>query len=393
MPNTRYAQPGDDPDKSPERFLASGRVRGLNIGLNIVTRIARVLSQAERDAMIWLTNFAHLRDLTADALCGELELEKVTIRQALTDPEADRTAFVRAVAKLRGEFAVELKRERAVTEPSRYALSGKFDEALRKIANTLVHRKIGNAVKLALREPQIIEVLGKTRLGKSIAARQLYLENLHQAAWLHCPKPGPERVFLAALAGVLGIGTGGNAMKSWQIEPKITSAFGQNRIRLLFVDEGHRIWPCDTRNEPKRAEFLRDLWEVHGVSVIILATPQYSEAVNEALATAKRWAPGQWLGRVMPFDLPDALSDADLAAVAENLAPDTSAAVVKQLVEHAKKSEGYAGMIARLIERARFIDDGGKVTLESLRDAHCAVDREERTKVLAFAAGKQRRAA
>src|SRR5436190_8097155 len=116
MSSTRYASTGTDPDLAPERYLASARLRGIGIGMNIVARVARVLPEPERHAMIWLTNFAHLRDMTADSLSGELDLDKVEIRRALTDPDADRTRFVRQVEKLRADFLAEMKRPRPVTE-------------------------------------------------------------------------------------------------------------------------------------------------------------------------------------------------------------------------------------------------------------------------------------
>src|SRR5438128_1954686 len=104
MSSTRYASPTSNPDESPERHLASGRLRGISIGLNIVARVARVLPEHERDAMFWLHNFARLRDLTADALSSELQLERAEIRRALTDPACDRGQFVRRVSELRIRF-------------------------------------------------------------------------------------------------------------------------------------------------------------------------------------------------------------------------------------------------------------------------------------------------
>jgi hypothetical protein len=64
-------------------------LRGIQIGLNVITRVARVRTERERSAMIWLHNYARLENLTADALSDELDLSKPDIRAALTDPEAD----------------------------------------------------------------------------------------------------------------------------------------------------------------------------------------------------------------------------------------------------------------------------------------------------------------
>src|SRR5690348_6910929 len=108
MSSTRYALPNSDPDAAPERFLANAKLRGIQIGLNVITRVARVRSERERAAMIWLHNYARFQNLTADALSDELDLSKPDIRAALTDPESDMQRFVRQVEKLRGEFEAKL---------------------------------------------------------------------------------------------------------------------------------------------------------------------------------------------------------------------------------------------------------------------------------------------
>lgn len=388
MATTRYAPAGANPEENPERNLANARLRGINIGLNIIARIARVLPQAERDAMIWLHNYARLRDLTADALSAELDLDKSEIRRALTDPDADRMRFVRQVGIVRAAFEKCRTTYRRPDVPSEFRLIGKFDESLGAIANTKVRRKVGQAIRMATKSPQIVEILGKTRLGKSISARHEFLGIMHHAAWLHCPRPGNERDFLNAMADALGVACG-SCQKNSQILPKIEACFGPNRIRVLFVDEAHRLWPNDWRHEPKRIELLRDWWERLGLSIIILATDQYSEAVQDAMQS-DRWAPGQWVGRVQPFDLPEALEDVDLAAIAKHHAPDANDAVVAQLISHAKTSAGYCGAMVKAIERVRFrTGDDGKLTVEEVRKAQVQIDREAR--LLALASVKKKR--
>lgn len=332
MSSTRYANPGNNPDESPERYLASGKLRGISIGMNIVTRVAHVLSEPERAAMIWLTNYAHLRDLTADALCTELQMEKAEIRSALTDPEADRKRFILRVEELRS----------------------KFEASLPGLANTVILRKVRNAVKFGASTPQIIEIIGKTRIGKSESGKAEFLRRMDRAAWLHTPK-GQNREFIFELARSLGIAVGSTSLKAAQIVPKIIACFGPNRINMLFVDEGHRLWPHDLRTDPYRIDFLRDLWELHGVTVIVLATPQYSESMSAAMQDNPRWAPGQWDGRVQRFHLPDTMSDEDLGKVARYHFPDATDDIVHQLVDQAKASEGFCGAMVKAIERAKFM--------------------------------------
>lgn len=376
MSSTRHAQPGAD--ESPERYLSSPRLRGIAVSTAIVARVAHVLPAAERAAMLWLCAYARLREVTADALGTELAMEPKTIRQALTNPEYDRAEFVSQVEKLRARFEAELDRQRPADEPSPFGLLPVFDKALAQIANTSIARKITNAVAFATKSPQIVEIIGRTRIGKSISARHVFLRNLHRAAWLHCPRPDVERSFLEALAESLGVSLGTN-YKNSELNPKIEACFGMNRINLLFVDEGHKLWPSDAHSEPRRIEWLRDLHEMKGVAIVILATPQYSAALGEAMADNPRWAPGQWAGRTQAFDLPETMTSADLAAVARHYAPDASAEAVAQLVAHAQASEGFCGAMVAAIERARFRTDGAPLTLEAVTEAQRLLDREART--------------
>ena len=67
MSSTRTAPPGSD--LSPERGLSSPKIAGINIGLNLVIKVARAHDEPTRRALIWLVNYAHnVHRSTADAL-------------------------------------------------------------------------------------------------------------------------------------------------------------------------------------------------------------------------------------------------------------------------------------------------------------------------------------
>jgi hypothetical protein len=351
--------------------------------------VAHVLPVEERHAMLWLSAYARLRDLTADALGADLRMDQREVRQALPNPEHDRAAFVATVGAVRARFEAELNRRRPADEPSPFGLLPAFDEALCQIADTSISRKVCNAFTMATRKPQIIEIVGKTRMGKSIAGRHRFLGNLHRAAWLHTPKAGNERDFLIGLAVALGV-TAPTAYKPGDLIPKLLACFGPNRISVLICDEGHRLWPVDAHVEPKRIEFLRDLNEMRGVAVLILATPQSSAALADAMRNNARWAPGQWVGRSPAFDLPDTMTNEDLAAVARHHAPDADAEAIEQLVQHAQASEGFCGMMVKVIERARHRTDGAPLTAQAVQEAARLVERGARAaQIVSMAPGGQ----
>ena len=56
----------------------------------------------------------------------------------------------------------------------------------------------------------------------------------------------------------------------------------------------------------------------------------------------------------MPFHLRDTMSDADLAAVARHHAPEFADGLIASLVEQAKASAGFCGVMVNTIRAARF---------------------------------------
>jgi hypothetical protein len=228
---------------------------------------------------------------------------------------------------------------------------------------------------LAKKRKVPVEVVGHTRTGKSVPAFNWYLRNaMDRGIWVKAPSDETDRTFLFAIADKLGISTTGGK-KVGQLRPQIISCFGKGMIEMIIVDEGHFLWPADKKAKPKRLEFLRELFDLHipsQIAVVILATPQFTRSMNEALRDSSRWAPGQWDGRVIRYHFPDTMSDADLRAVAEHHAPDFSSDMIEKLVMHAKATHGFCGAMVNAIMLAREkaeLRGSKRVTAEILREA------------------------
>lgn len=352
--NTRYAPPGANPEAAPERHLSSAALRGINIGLNVVVRVAAVRTERERRAMIWLTNYARLQGLTADALSERIGLSQDDIRSALTDPDIDLRPFVRAVEGARANF----------------------EKFIPQLVRTAVTRDVLEAIGYAGETPGIVEIIGHNRTGKTESAWYQFLRLLDRALWIDCPEDDSDRTFLFEIARAAGIGTGTNK-KPDQLRAQVKAIFGDPGISVLFVDEAHRLWPSNPRTKPKRIEFLRSLVDAGKppkVSVIVIATEQFAESLEAALDKSSRWAPGQWQGRAQRWVLPETLSDAELASVARHHAPDAPEEAIRSLVLQAKASQGFCGIMVNTIRRARFIGRG-KVTRESVDRAQIQMAR------------------
>ena len=284
--------------------------------------------------MIWLHNYARLQNLTADALSTELDLSKPEIRAALTDPDADIARFVRQVEGIRKTFEAALP-DLADIEPLQILREG---------------------MALALKRKVPVEVVGPTRMGKTIPAFDWFMRHgMDRGVFFTCPPDESERNFIWELARALGIGAG-TGKKTCQIVPQIRGCFGKGMLELIVVDEGHFLWPADQKAKPKRLEHLRSIYDMQipsQVGIVILATPQFTISMNSALQNNARWAPGQWDGRVIRYHFPDTMTDADLEAVARHHAPEFNAGMIAALVLQAKGSHGFCGIMVNTIILAR----------------------------------------
>jgi hypothetical protein len=355
MSSTRTAPAGSE--LSVERGLSSPKIAGINIGLNIVIAISRSHPEPVRRSLIWLVNYSrNVVRCTADALAEKLDVPKASIRAALTDPECDDLPrVVTAIQKLRTEF------ESTITD----------------LVDTAVAREVGLGMGYAIKRTKMVEIVGKTRIGKSDCARVHWLRNLDRCVWFECPEDDTERGFFYELAGALGIGVS-SAKKTGLYRAQTKACFGPGGITCLIVDEAHRLWPSDVHAKPKRVEFLRSIYaDGRGCSVVIISTPQHSESLNMSLDHAGRWAPGQYEGRVSRFHLEDTMSTKDLAAVARHHAGrGVSETVISALVEQALATEGYCGAMVETIDLAR--DIYGSLTIESVTQAQLRQSRRTR---------------
>ena len=329
----------------------------IEIGLNIVCRVARARTEPERRAMIWCVNYANLRGLNADQLAATLELDKRTIRAALTNPEEDLTRFMTAIAKERGMF----------------------EEGIRPLVETTPARIAREAVQFAARRPSIVECVGPSRSGKSVAVEHEYWLLLDRAIMIECPTGDSERELHESLAAALGISCN-TGKKSHQVRVQIASCCSPDMISVVIVDEFHRVWPRNPKeNLPKRLEYLRFLYrDGKGASIVGVGTLQFSANLLTAMKDNPRWSPDQWYGRRVPFYTPETMSERELEAIARYHAPDFEEELIVSLAQQALACDGFAGLIVNTIDLARDKADklrSPKVTSEILTEAQAQMAR------------------
>lgn len=324
---------------------------GVEIGLDIICRVARLVSEEERRAMIWLAQYARVKRSTPDQIATQLNLDRRTVRACLTDPTEDRSAFVVAVGKVRAEFEASLAPlvENSVTRPAR------------------------KAVRFATRHCSIVECVGPSRMGKTVVVEQEWYKLLDRAIYVHCPTQHGERELQNEIARAMGISITG-AKNGYRIRAQIENCFAPDLINLIIFDEAHRLWPRDPREcTPKRIEYVRSLHrDGKGASVLVVATPQFSIRLLDAMQDNSRWSPDQWYGRRVPFYTPETMSADELTAIARHHAPEFDAAMIELLVEQALACNGFCGLMVNSILLARDNAEDDKlpaVTYEVLQEA------------------------
>lgn len=356
-PREDLAEPGS------EQAFAGWKSRNhIQIGFNVIVNCATTRPARERDAILWLANYAHRERMTADQLTEQLGMDRAGIRAALTNPEVEIKQFVNKVESMRSVL----------------------DNNLPKLAETKIVKEVTEACEFAMETGSIVEIIGKTRIGKTDSVELFYLRNLHRSAYIVAPATESYSDWIFAVARAIGISVG-NGKKVTQIEAQIRVCLRSGAINFVIVDEGQRLWPSDIRLKPKRLEFLRTLWDENRnkIGIAVVATPQFTISLNQAMKVSTRWAPGQWDGRVVRFLLPDTLTDGDLGRVAKHRCPEANEEMVRQLVLGAKATQGFCGSMVNVLKLARFRAGKGDITLEAIIQAQAQMARGSKIELLA----------
>ena len=308
----------------------------VHVGLNTTARVARTRPDRERKATLWLANYANREGVSTDSLSEQLGVDRKALRALLTDPFAEVKDIVRKIESMRSVL----------------------DANLRAPAQTEFCRVVAKAFRYAMENGALVEVIDITRTGKTTIADYVHLKNLDRAIYVNCTHTESYSSFIIDVARACGISisSGKKGKKVHVLEEQIRSMFARGLFNLLIVDEGHYLWPNNIALKPKRIEFLRSLWDEkkRQVAIVILSTPQALLSSNQALQKSKRWAPGQWEGRITRFNQSAKPSTEDVEKVARWHCPEGSASIINHLVLFAKIAPGFYGAMVNVLDRARF---------------------------------------
>ena len=228
-------------------------------------------------------------------------------------------------------------------------------DAGKGLAMTEVARQVFDALDYAQAEKVMVRIVGPSRFGKTEALQ----------AWCDM-RPG-----LARLVRVPCSNSMAGLFKRIGEAMGVDCSYGSNVSRLqervefviqhsglfLVLDEAHFLIP-QTYNEttaPSRLNWVRTEIVDRGLPVAIAVTPQSFDSAVSRFVKKTRYTMEQFFGRnFLTRKLPDALSKADMLAVARIHFPDMDDDAIGYIACEATLSENYLQAVAGIAKLARW---------------------------------------
>jgi len=219
---------------------------------------------------------------------------------------------------------------------------------------TAVGKKVYDTLDYTLHSRSLSLIEGKSRRGKSTAAKNWCLQHPGQARYVEVPPSNDETHFFRSMARSLGLGCS-LQKKLGELREGVNSVLLTGDL-LLVLDEAHRLWP--QRNPrycfPNRINFVMAMAN-DSVPICMVSTPQFIES-QKAADEKGGWNSAQLTGRIGHYELlPESLEVSDLMAVGKYLLPEADSATLRILAAYARKSARYLAAIEAIAKRAKYM--------------------------------------
>jgi len=227
-----------------------------------------------------------------------------------------------------------------------------------EFAETPATRLIFAGLDYAMANNSITLIVGESRQGKTITAREWRDRNNHgRSVLVIAPAYGGTKALLRDIAAAVGVNRNTSAP---QMHESILRAFNKNRI--LIVDEAHRLLPGDRRSNPVNLEILRDIHDRTGCALALLATARFDTELRKG-----EYMFEQLIGRIgMPIRLPRKSKETDIAPILSQYVSRPS----KPLVDACLSIANKPGRLGIMVETLKVASRMAKKTGEKLTDAH-----------------------
>jgi DNA transposition AAA+ family ATPase len=199
---------------------------------------------------------------------------------------------------------------------------------------TLIH----GGLDYAMANNSVTLIVGESRMGKTVGAKLWRDNNNHgRSVFVTAPPIGGSKTFLRRIAAAVGVNKN---LSMAQMFEAIERAFNPNR--MLIVDEAHRLQPGDARSTPVNIEILRDIHDMTGCALALIATERFNDAMQKS-----KYQYEQVLGRIgMPVRLKREIPKADIRPIVEQYIDKPS----PKLLDKARAIANDHGRLGILVE-------------------------------------------
>lgn len=210
------------------------------------------------------------------------------------------------------------------------------------------------ALDYAVANNSITQIIGESRMGKTVAALAWRDENNHgRSVFVTAPPYGGTKSFLRRICDALGIN---KSQPTPQLIDAIARAFNKNR--MLIIDEAHRLLPNDRRSNATNIEIVRDLKDLTGCSVALIATQRFEDDLRKSTYMYE-----QYLGRIgMPVRLPRKIRTKDHLVIVEQYIRNPSEKLV-EACDAIANDYGRLGILSETLKVASRIAAKGRQKL------------------------------
>lgn len=223
------------------------------------------------------------------------------------------------------------------------------------VVTTEIGRIVAEVCEYSVDQRIMSLVDGLARTGKTFQAKVWCAQNPGRARYVQVPSSNDEVGFYRAVARAIGVSINLNS-KAHHLRDRVEDVLQSGQLAVV-LDEAHFLWPTSNFRGalPRRISWICTALVNHAVPIILITTPQFFLS-RAGTVEKSHYNCDQFDGRLSHYEqLPDKLSQADLAGVARALLPEGSDATINGLVSYAQSSAKYLAGISAVITRARFL--------------------------------------
>ena len=403
MSATRHAPKGSA--LRQEKFASSVELRGDYLLGNLVAKRCSVLRDPVLRKLAWMIQDLSTRaglythptcnqfpswSLPVEAGDNATGLDRLCIEMLRRGGQVPGTLQIRKVKDFLLRFALDPAFDCTAQAPA--ILPGAFNilleiytdltiAPLARVAATSTQKAVFDMLDYGLSCRGLTLAEGTYRVGKSFSSQAWVQSKIGEARYVQLGSAKDDESFYRHLSKALGLAAS-SCRRTHEMRSRIEGMLREQQI-MLVIDEAQYILSqaVQPREVPQRLSWILTSLVNYGVPVALIASRDFTRLVENMKRKLPLFGWEPFYGRLrLRIDLPDALSENDLIAVARALAPEADEATVLLLAGLAMKKTGFISTIEAASSRARFLANkaGQAFAFEHVESAVCEIDRSYR---------------